>query len=180
MVNLRIWPWPSGVRFAYSDASGTGYGGYMVEHGNLVTNGQWSEDDAAQSSTWHELHVVRLVLESFQAKLKDERVCWLIDSQNVVKIVQHDSGKPTLQAEALAIFSMCVKNHIHTEPKWIPREQNELADYYSESVDFDDYRLNPDGWALFGGCTVLKDLLILITPRLNDLTQDFGPPAQRL
>ena len=42
-----IWPRPSAVRFAYSDASGTGYGGYIVEHGNLVANGQWSEDDAA-------------------------------------------------------------------------------------------------------------------------------------
>ena len=50
MVNLYIWPRPSAVRFAYSDASGTGYGGYIVEHGNLVANGQWSEDDAAQSS----------------------------------------------------------------------------------------------------------------------------------
>ena len=38
---------------------------------------------------------------------------------------------------------MCVKNHIHIEPEWIPREQNELADYYSRLVDFDDYRLNP-------------------------------------
>ena len=37
----------------------------------------------------------------------------------------------TLQAEALAIFSVCVKNHIHIEPEWIPRDENELADYYS-------------------------------------------------
>ena len=42
---------------------------------------------------------------------------------------------------------MCVKNHIHIEPEWIPREQNELADYYSRIVDLDDYRLNP---AVFG------------------------------
>ena len=59
---------------------------------------------------------------------------------------------------------MCVKNHIHIEPKWIPREQNELADYYSRLVDFDDYRLNS---AIFRwlnslwGHTVLTDLLIL-------------------
>ena len=83
------------------------------------------------------------MLESFQAKLKEKRVRWFTDNQNVVRIVQHGSGKPTLQAEALAIFSMCVKNHIHIEPEWIPREQNELADYYNQLVDFDDYRLNP-------------------------------------
>ena len=78
-----IWPRPSAVRFAYSDASGTGYGGYIVDHGNLFANGQWSEDDAVQSSTWCELHTVRLVLESFQAKLKNEWVRWFTDNQNV-------------------------------------------------------------------------------------------------
>ena len=36
----HIWPKPSAVRVAYSDASATGYGGYLVEHGNLVV--QWS------------------------------------------------------------------------------------------------------------------------------------------
>lgn len=40
----HIWPKPSAVRVAYSDASATGYGGYIVEHGNLVANGQWSPD----------------------------------------------------------------------------------------------------------------------------------------
>ena len=39
----NIWPKPSAVRMVYSDASDSGYGGYVVEHGNLVTNGQWSE-----------------------------------------------------------------------------------------------------------------------------------------
>ena len=37
LVNFNgqsIWPRPSAVRVAYSDASATGYGGYIVEHGN--------------------------------------------------------------------------------------------------------------------------------------------------
>jgi len=62
------------VRFAYSDASSSGYGGYLVEHGNLVANGQWSSEEASQSSTWRELRAVRRVLESFQRKLQDERI----------------------------------------------------------------------------------------------------------
>jgi len=139
-----IWPKPSAVRFAYSDASSSGYGGYIVEHGNLVANGQWSENEASQSSTWRELRAVRCVLESFQSKLKDERVRWFTDNQNVVRIVQHGSGKPALQAETLAIFSICMGNHIRMEPEWVPREQNQLADYYSRLVDSDDYMLNPN------------------------------------
>ena len=68
----HIWPKPSGVRVMYSDASATGYGGYMVERGSLITNGQWSLEEAKQSSTWRELRAVRMVLESFQSKLKHE------------------------------------------------------------------------------------------------------------
>ena len=139
----HIWPKPSAVRVAYSDASDMGYGGYMVEHGNLVANGQWSTDEARQSSTWRELRAVKMVLESFQSKLKHERVRWFTDNQNVVRIVQYGSTKPSLQAEALGIFSLCVQGNIRLEPEWIPREQNELADYYSRVVDCDDWMLNP-------------------------------------
>ena len=45
---------------------------YVVEHGNLVDNGQWPSDEAAQSSTWRELRAVIKVLVSFQSKLKNE------------------------------------------------------------------------------------------------------------
>ena len=138
-----IWPRPSAVRFVYSDASASGYGGYIVEHGNLIANGQWSSEEASQSSTWRELRAVRCVLESFQNKLQDERIRWFTDNQNVVRIIWHGSSKSALQVEALAIFSICVRNHIRMEPEWVPREQNQLADYYSRLVDFDDYQLNP-------------------------------------
>jgi len=51
------------VRVVFSDASDTGFGGYTVEHGGLIANGQWSREVAQQSSTWRELRAVRLVLE---------------------------------------------------------------------------------------------------------------------
>ena len=100
----HIWPKPSAVRVVYSDASSTGYGGYMVEHGNLVANGLWSPNETGLSSTWRELRAVKMVLESFQSKLKRERIRWFTDNQNVVRIVQQGSTKPSLQAEALGIF----------------------------------------------------------------------------
>ena len=139
----RIWPKPSAVRVVYSDASATGYGGYTFEHGTMVANGQWSPKDARQSSTWRELCAVRLVLEAFQSKLENEWVRWFTDNQNVVRIMQCGSRLPVLQAEALKIFSACVNHHIHIEPEWVPREQNELADYFSRIIDYDDWMLNP-------------------------------------
>ena len=72
-----IWPSPSAVRVVYSDASNTGYGGYYVEHGGHVDNGQWTEQEAQQSSTWRELKAVRLVLESLVDKLRNQRMRWL-------------------------------------------------------------------------------------------------------
>ena len=53
--DLNIWPKPSAIRIVYPDASSTGYGGYCVEHGDQVTVGQWSPEEAHQSSTWKEL-----------------------------------------------------------------------------------------------------------------------------
>ena len=41
--------------------SATGYGGYMVEHENLVANGLWSPDEAGLSSTWRELRAVKIL-----------------------------------------------------------------------------------------------------------------------
>ena len=46
-----IWQVPSAVRVVYSDASESGYGGYVVEHGGCVSYGQWTESEAGQSST---------------------------------------------------------------------------------------------------------------------------------
>jgi len=112
----------------YSDASDIGYGGYIVEHGSCVANGQWSQDKAAQSSTWRELRAVRYVLESFKTKLRNERIRWFTDNHNVVRIVQYGSSKPHLQAEALRILCTCMNSSIRIEPEWIPREDNELAD----------------------------------------------------
>jgi len=43
-------------------------------HGSLVTSGQWSAEEASQSSTWRELQVVKLVLKLVKEKLANERV----------------------------------------------------------------------------------------------------------
>ena len=87
-----IWPRLSAVRMVYSDASSTGYGGYMVEHGDKVATGQWSAEEANQSSTWRELHAVRLVLESFKGMLSNERIRALsADKHDVIwNLIHHN------------------------------------------------------------------------------------------
>jgi len=83
-----------------------------------------------------------LVLKSFWGKLANERVHSFTDNQNIVRIVQRGNPKTLLQGETLDIFSTCVDSKIRLELVWMPREQNELADYYSRVMDYDDYMLN--------------------------------------
>ena len=106
----------------------------VVEHGDQVVTGQWSEEETNQSSTWRELKAVRLVLDTICQKVENYRVRWFTDNQNVARIVLYGSRKPILQEEALAIFTTCVNHHIRLEPEWIPREANEFADYLSKLV----------------------------------------------
>ena len=100
-----LWHSPSAIRVVYADASSTGYGGFTVEHGCHIAQGLFSEEEAAQSSTWRELHAVRMVLGSLAHMLHNQRVRWLSDNQNVVEIIEIGSRNPKLQKEAL--FHSC-------------------------------------------------------------------------
>ena len=138
-----IWHSPSAIRVVYSDASDTGYGGYVVEHGPCVTYGQWEEHEACQSSTWRELAAVLRVLTAVADKLVNFRVRWFTDNQNVSRILQIGSKKPSLHSLALKVFSLVVQHQIRLEPEWIPRDLNERADYLSRIIDYDDWQINP-------------------------------------
>jgi hypothetical protein len=49
-----------------------------------------------------------------------------------------------LQQIAVDIFSFCMTNCVSFQTQWIPRAENELADYLSCIVDPDDWMLSPD------------------------------------
>ena len=108
-----------------------------------VVNGVWTAVEAKQSSTWRELVAVRRVLEAMASKLGNTRICWFTDNQNVVRILVVGSGKGHLQAETVKILTSCMSHTLHMEPEWIPREQNEIVDYLSCIVDYDDWFINP-------------------------------------
>ena len=140
----NIWPEASAIRVVYSDASSTGYGGYCVEHGGHIATDKWSGSEVHQSSMWRELQVVHLVLQDLGPKLKNHRVCWFTDNQNVARIALFGNRKPILHEEAIAILSICLSQQIRLEPEWIPREENEFADYLNRIDDVDDWMLNPE------------------------------------
>ena len=128
-----IWFSPGCTRIAYSDASGTGYGGYVVELGNEVSSGLWSPEESVLRSTWRELKAVFNVLTALAAKLRGHKVKWFTDNQGVVSIITNGSKKPHLQEGALSIFEVCMQNAIKVEMVWLPRSDNEKADSVNEN-----------------------------------------------
>ena len=82
------------------------------------------------------------MLESLAPKLKNERIRWFSDNQNVVRILTTGSRQPQLQSLALNIFSSCMAYQIRLEPKWIPRGENEQIDFISKISDYDDWMID--------------------------------------
>ena len=87
------------------------------------------------------------VLESIAHKLSNLRIRWFTDNRNVVRILQVGSAKPHVQVEALRVFKVCICYNIRLEPEWITRDRNQLADYYSRIVDYDDWHIDPSVFA---------------------------------
>ena len=135
---------PSAIRVVYSDASNTGYGSYVVEHGCHIAQGQWLLHEARLSSTWQELWAVLKVLQSLTSKLHNQRIHWFTDNQHVVRILSVGSKNPLLQQEAKATFNNSIRNQVRIKPEWIPTEANQQADFISRIVDSDDRSLHPD------------------------------------
>ena len=143
----KLWKSSSAVRVIFSDASGTGYAGYTVQHGCHIAHGLWTEPEKMKSSTWRELAAVARVLEAVSSLLQNSRVKWFTDNQNVVRIIKVGSRVDELQKLALCIFRTTLSCNITLEPEWIPREDNQTADEFSRIVDYDDWSINANVFA---------------------------------
>ena len=54
------------------------------------------------------------------------------------------SMKLDLHRLAVKIFQFCAEHNIRLEVQWIPRTENEKADYISRLIDFDDWQITPE------------------------------------
>ena len=78
------------------------------------------------------------------------RVKWFSDNQNVVRILQVGCRMHVLQDLALSIFRRLFQFGIRLEPVFLPREENELADYVSRIVESDDWTVHWSVYRLLG------------------------------
>ena len=143
--NFRFLNKPTRVTdLVYSDASKTGYGGFCVNSNCGISHGQWSYEESRMSSTWRELKAVHNIMISMIRLLQNRNVKWYTDNKNVEHIVNKGSMKGHLQSIAWDIYNDCVKHGISLEIEWVPRTDNEKADYVSKIVDKDDWAISSD------------------------------------
>jgi hypothetical protein len=102
-----------------------------------------------------------------------------IAMQVAAKIVEIGSMKLDLHSLALRIFNLCLANRINLEIQWIPRTENEKADYISRLIDTDDWQITEELFAvidsLWGPHSVDAMATYCITiRRFPSSFQDFG------
>ena len=128
----------------YSDASGTGFGGYVVNIADNEVMGSWNAIESLNSSTWRELEAVYRVLLSILNILQGKTVKWYTDNQNIVHIINKGSRKRDLQQIAVKIADACNSSGVILLPQWVPRHENIRADQISKSIDCDDWEIDTD------------------------------------
>ena len=131
-------------RFAYSDASRTGCGSVITLNEDCVCQKLWELSERSKSSTWRELAAIDFSLQSFAKILEGSLVKWFTDSQTAARIIEIGSMKLDLHRLAIKIFQFCAEHSIRLEVQWIPRTENEKADYISRLLDFDDWQITHD------------------------------------
>ena len=139
--------------FVYSDASSTGYGGYIDSIKESEHFGKWNKFEKKQSSTWRELMAVKYVLFHLAVCLEGQRIKWHVDNLNVVYILTNGSMKVSLHVIALEVSNFCSEHKIHLIPEWIPRDDNTYADSLSRFTDLydsDEWEIVPRVFSYLG------------------------------
>ena len=110
---------------------------------NSEVLGDWDEYEQGTSSTWRETEAVSRLVRSHVNVLKHSVVTVYSDNKNVKSILLNGSSKPHIQDIAINLNNFCDSEKITLRPEWIPREQNEKADYLSRCKDSDDWEISP-------------------------------------
>ena len=77
------------------------------------------------------------VLSSLIHILSGQNVEWFTDNQAVTSM-HKGSLKSDLQVIAIDIFKLCLAHSIQLQIEWVPRSENDRADYLSKLVETDD------------------------------------------
>ena len=134
--------------FAYFDASTTGCSLVITFNEDYVCHKLWDPSESIRSSTCREFAAIDFSIEFFGPLLEGSLVKWFTDNQAAAKIVEVGSMKLDLHRLAIKIFQFCAKHQIQLDVQWIPRTDNEKADYISRLIDIDDWQITQEFFQL--------------------------------
>ena len=137
--------------FGFSDASAYGCGAVISLDSRNVCHRLWDSSEAFKSSTWRELAAIDFAIDSFISVLESSHVKWYTDNQAAAEIFDVGNMKPDLYKLAVKIFGACLMSKIKLEVQWIPRSENEKADFISRLIHVDNWRLTESFFATLEG-----------------------------
>ena len=133
--NLRLW----------SDAGDNGWGGHATDGNSCFAYLQGyfrpGERGPISGSTYRELLALERCLLSLP-RLAGQKTRAFVDSRNLEYIWHTGSRLSHLNDIAKRIFWLCQRRGIRLAIEWIPREENQLADYMSKFFDGDYWQLH--------------------------------------
>ena len=124
-----------------TDASKTGYGGYI---GNQFVQGTWSVAQKKLHINVLELEAVFLTLKHFQSILRGQNVLVRSDSTTVVQYLNKQGGtrSPQMCYRTWDLWNWAIENQMHIKAAHILGRKNQLADQLSRN------RVLPTEWTL--------------------------------
>ena len=153
--NINIYNWytfkPRALAtcLIFTYAIGKGYESFILKRLNKeVCSTKLKDHEKQTSSTHKKLLVVKYVLDSFEEMLRNRFDQVNIEDPNACRISSVGSAKPYLQNITIDVFTFCSNFNIKSISQWIPREQNELVDYYSRIKDTDNWSVDNDSFRL--------------------------------
>jgi hypothetical protein len=134
----------------FSDASNTGYGGYMLQkrlkRRPRVVQGYWTAQEQQQSTNWKELVAAQRVVGAFirWQNLRDCAVRLFTDNTVTYTYLNKMGGRVEhLRTVAKAVLEACEARRVKLVVEHLPGVQNEVADKLSRvPMDRSDWSLN--------------------------------------
>ena len=118
----------------------------LKQVGKDVVVGKFNDHERTLSSTARELLAVKYVLLSLKNSIAHSSIRVYVDNFASSRILTVGSSKSHLQKLAMDIFKISLDNDILVTSKWVPRDLNCVADYYSKINDTDDFSVDDNSF----------------------------------
>lgn len=127
----------------YTDASDHAFGGYSNHPSFHPVRGILTFQEKEESSTYRELVAIDNTMSVYAPTLSHSKIKFFSDNKGACSILKKGSPKIILNDLAISIFSKALRNDISFDSQWIPRTENERADFLSKYEDKDDWKIHP-------------------------------------